>query len=45
MRKVVRPTLGIGEGVLRDDRECVQVRGLALVGRHPGGGIALDVLD
>ena len=29
----------------RDDPEGVHVRGLALVGRHAGGGVALDVLD
>jgi hypothetical protein len=30
---------------LGDDRERVQIRGLALVGGHAGRGVALDVLD
>ena len=46
MRNVVRPTWGIGEPrFCARDGERVQIRGLALVGRHPRGGIALQVLD
>ena len=46
MRKVVSPTSGTGlSRIAGDDVEGVHVRGLALVGRHAGGGVALDVLD
>ena len=30
---------------LRRDLQAIEVRGLALIGGHPGGGVALDVLD
>jgi hypothetical protein len=30
---------------LREHPQCVQVRSLALVGAHPGGGIALEMFD
>ena len=45
MRKVVRPTSGTACRGRGDDAEGVHVRGLALVRRHAGGGVALDVLD
>jgi len=32
-------------GNLRHDHERIHVRGLALIGRHPGCGVTLDVLD
>src|SRR4029077_15494564 len=35
---------GLPQG-LRDDAERIQVRGLALVGRHAGRGVAFHVLD
>ena len=45
-RNVVSPTAGIGlPSVSGDDRQRVDVRRLALVGRHAGRGVALDVLD
>ena len=46
MRNVVKPDLRDGRVErLRGDRERVQVRGLALVGRHSGRGVALQVFD
>ena len=39
---------GLGDaaaGGAGKDRERVYVRGLALVGRHAGGGVALEMLD
>ena len=38
---------GLGDAATRgrgEDRERVDVRGLALVGRHAGGGVALEML-
>ena len=46
MRNVVWPTSGTAlPSCAGDDAERVQVRGLALVGRHAGRRVALDVLD
>ena len=46
MRKVVSPTSGQSLiEVIGDDRERIEVRGLALVGTHPGRGVPLHVLD
>ena len=45
-RKVVVPTCGMGlPSELRHEAERVHVGGLALVGRHADGGVALHVLD
>ena len=44
-RSWCRPPAWRLPSVAGDDAERVQVRGLALVGRHAGRGVALDVLD
>jgi hypothetical protein len=45
MRKRRQADLRDRHAERRDDAERVQIGGLALVGGHAGGGVALDVLD